>query len=144
MMRALALVALLAFPLLGCPPLRAQAFDVYCTTNGDSTVSCSGWEGGEALTCVSNPGRTTTCRTASGRSFSCIQGTDGVTSCGSDPGRQGGIRETDCKFTGSGNLVCSQAPPPSEPLIAPPPSLEAPGLPTPSINTTVPSTMFEP
>ncbi len=144
MKRALCLYALLAAPLLSSQPLRAQSFDVFCTNNGDTTVSCSGWEGGETLTCVSNPGRTTTCRTASGRSFSCIQGTGGVTSCGTDPGQQGNTRETDCNFTGSGNLVCNQAPPPSEPLIAAPKALESPSLSTPAITTPVPTTLFEP
>lgn len=144
MKRALGLAALLSATLLGGPPGQAQSFDVFCTNNSDSTVSCSGWEGGETLTCVSNPGRSTTCRTAGGRSFSCIQGTGGVTSCGSDPGRQESTRDTNCNFTGSGNLVCNQTPPPGEPLIAPPKALESPALSTPALNTTVPSTLFEP
>lgn len=103
-------IALLA-PAAVLLPVSAQNFEVYCTNNRDGTTSCTGWEGGETLTCVNSPGGTSSCSTATGRGFVCIQDSGGVASCIRDKGSSaldkplgGG---TDCTFTGAGNFTCT-------------------------------------
>ncbi|MFU8884059.1 MAG: hypothetical protein ACNA8O_01215 [Cyanobacteriota bacterium] len=101
---------------------QASTFDVFCTNNSDGTLTCSGWDGGETLTCVSSRGRTTSCSTPSGRSFSCVQGLGGVLSCGKTA-NQGTMRGDGprCVPAGDGTLVCDEDDPPSEPLLQAPP-----------------------
>lgn len=105
-------------------PAQVSSFDVFCTDNSDGTRTCTGWEGGETLTCVSSRGSITSCSTPSGRSFTCVQGLGGVISC-SPPSNQSGRRTPGprCVPAGDGSLVCDEEDPPSEPM------LEAPGLP---------------
>lgn len=101
-------------------PSQASTFDVFCTNNSDGTLTCSGWDGGETLTCVSSRGRTTTCSTPSGRSFSCVHGLGGMLSCGNpDRGTMRGDGPR-CVPAGDGTLVCDEDDPPSEPLLRAP------------------------
>lgn len=117
-------------------PLRAQQFQVFCVSNNDGTVSCQGWRGGEALTCVSSPGGVSSCSTPSGRRFTCVIESGGVTTC-SDPRADGSGRPgTDCTFTGDGNFVCDPPAAPSQPLLPgprlqgiDPPATNLPALP---------------
>ena len=104
---AFALIA----PAVALFPVLAQNFQVYCINNGDSTTSCTGWEGGETLTCVNSLGGTSSCSTASGQSFVCVQDSGGVASCGRDKGVSALEKPlgagTDCTFTGAGSFTCT-------------------------------------
>lgn len=120
------------WPVLASLPLQAQNFEVYCTNNADGTTTCTGWEGGETLTCVNNPGGTSSCSTSSGRSFVCILDGGGVASCRSDKGVSAVEKPlgggTDCTFTGSGNFTCVPARK-KEPSLLPSPTLSDPVVP---------------
>ena len=117
-------IVLLLLP-WGARPARAQPFNVFCVRNNDGTTTCEGWNGGETLTCVGSRGAVSSCSTPSGRTFTCILGAGGVSSC-SNPSKSGSNRQdgnnTNCTFTGSGNLVCKPPPKRSQPLL-PGPSL---------------------
>lgn len=115
----------LGLSLAGLPEALAQEFQVFCTKNGDGTVSCTGWQGGETLTCVLNPGGTSSCSTPSGRSFICVAEPGGVSTCrrngqsALDRPAGGGIQ---CTFTGDGNFTC-QPPSRRSPELLPRPGL---------------------
>ncbi|MEB3308403.1 MAG: hypothetical protein VKK98_09680 [Cyanobacteriota bacterium] len=122
-------------------PASASPFDVYCTNNVDGTTTCLGWQGGQALTCVSSLGRTTSCSSPSGLKFTCIVDTSGVASCRgavSERRREGSAQ---CVVTGDGNLACD------EENNQPAPLLETPGLPSsmpnllPNLNPVIPNTL---
>lgn len=105
-------------------PAWADAFQVFCTGNSDGTTTCTGWQGGETLTCVNNLGGTSSCSTTSGRSFVCVREPDGVATCNSGNGTAAIERPlgtgTDCTFTGQGNFTCTpQRRRPSNPIGAP-------------------------
>jgi hypothetical protein len=103
---AAATALLLAIPLQA----RAQNFQVYCTNNSDGTTTCTGWQGGETLTCVNNAGGTSSCSSSSGRNFVCILDSGGVASCNKANGPSAIERPagsgTNCTFTGQGNFTC--------------------------------------
>lgn len=107
---------------------QAQDFKVYCTNNSDGTTTCTGWEGGETLTCVNNVGGTSSCSTGSGRSFVCVRDSGGVASCKKS---SNGLsdkplnNDTDCTYIGEGNFVCSP-PRRRSPQIIPAPTLKDP------------------
>lgn len=110
---------------LGVADARAQDFQVFCTNNADGTVSCSGWQGGETLTCVVSSGGTSSCTTPSGRGFVCVREPGGVSSC--RPNGQSALERpagggTECTFTGDGNFVCVP-PPRRSPELLPRPGL---------------------
>lgn len=128
-LRSLALACAMGLTGVVSSPAIAQNFEVYCTNNGDGTTSCSGWEGGETLTCVNNPGGTSSCSTSSGRAFVCILDSGGVASCRRDKGVSalekplgGG---TECTFTGDGSFTCTP-PRKREPALLPSPTLPDP------------------
>jgi len=127
---ALALPLLLALPALA-PAARAEPFQVFCVSNNDGTVSCSGWRGGETLTCVASPARVNSCSTPSGRRFTCVLDAGGVSTCSDNPADRPERDGTNCTFTGEGNFVCDPPRPPSQPLLPAPglPSNDLPGLP---------------
>jgi hypothetical protein len=115
---------------------HAQGFQVYCTANADGTTSCTGWQGGETLTCVSNVGGTSSCATSSGRSFVCIQEPGGVATCSKANGQAAIERPlgsgTDCTYTGQGNFTC--APPGRAPDTSDPVFIDQPPLINPSVD----------
>lgn len=118
-----ALVACLALAV--APSAQAEEFQVFCTNNADGTVSCSGWPGGELLTCVVSSGGTSSCTTPSGRGFVCVRQLSGVSSC--RPNGQNALDRpagggTQCTFTGDGNFVC-QPPARRGPELLPRPGL---------------------
>ena len=107
--RPLSLAGLLLISVLPTS-VHGQSFEVYCTNNSDGTTSCSGWEGGETLTCVNNIGGTSSCSTGSGRGFVCIRESGGVATCRKSS--NGAMDKplngnTDCTFTGEGNFTCT-------------------------------------
>ena len=115
-------------------PAKSNSFDVYCTSNGDQTTTCSGWEGDQDLTCVSNVGGSLSCKASSGQSFVCVDNL-GTASCTNQNGTSS--QTTQCTFDGGGTSSCAQPEPQSAPLI------EAPSIAEPSIeipdNLIVPS-----
>jgi hypothetical protein len=119
----------LAAPGLLQQPVSAQNFEVYCTNNSDGTTTCTGWEGGETLTCVNNAGGTSSCSTSSGRGFDCVLDSGGVASCRRDKGSSAVEKPlgggTDCTFTGAGNFTCTP-PRKQAPEVLPSPTLTQP------------------
>ena len=107
-------------------PLSANAnnFDVYCTVNRDGTTTCSGWQGDEDLTCVSNAGGSLSCQSSSGQRVVCVN-EFGTTSCLDEDSDQS--RTTQCILDGGGTASCAQQNENSAPLI------EAPSITPPSI-----------
>lgn len=106
----------------------AQNFEVYCTNNSDGTTTCTGWEGGETLTCVNSLGGTSSCSSGSGRSFVCSRDSGGVASCrktGSGLMDKPLNNSTDCTYTGDGNFVCN-SPRRRSPQLIPGPTLTQP------------------
>ena len=115
---------------------KSNSFDVYCTSNGDLTTTCSGWEGDQDLTCVSNVGGSLSCKASSGQSFVCVDNL-GTASCTNQNGTSS--QTTQCTFDGGGTSSCAQPEPQSAPLIEAPsiaePSIEIPeNLITPSLS----------
>ncbi len=110
-------------------PLRAQTFQVFCISNNDGTVTCSGWRGGETLTCVGSRGGVSSCSTPSGRRFTCVIESGGTTTCSDNRGDTPGDGGTDCTFTGDGNATCTPPRPPSQPLLPGPRLSPATGIP---------------
>jgi len=111
----------------------ANSFDVYCTANGDQTLTCTGWEGDQDLTCVANVGRSLSCQASSGQTFVCVNNL-GTTSC-TDP-YSTGAQTTQCTFDGGGTSSCAQPDEQSAPLI------EAPSITEPSIE--IPDNLMNP
>ena len=117
-------------------PVKSNNFDVYCTSNGDQTTTCSGWEGDQGLTCVSNVGGSLSCKASSGQSFVCVDNL-GTASCTNQ--NVTNSQTTQCTFDGGGTSSCAQPEPQSAPLIEAPsiaePSIEIPeNLITPSLS----------
>ncbi len=115
---------------------QSNSFDVYCTSNGDLTTTCSGWEGDQDLTCVSNVGGSFSCQATSGQSFVCVTNA-GTTSCTNKNSTD--AQTTQCTFDGGGTSSCAQPDPQSAPLLDAPsiaePSIEIPDrLLTPSLS----------
>lgn len=120
-----------------------QNFDVYCTRNGDATTTCVGWEGNMNLTCVSNSGRTMSCRSTNGSSFVCVDSV-GTTSC-VNPSIQSRQSSTDCVLEGGGTASCRQVVDDVSPAL-PSPNLQAPSLRTDELispELSLPSSVFE-
>ena len=119
----------LAATFLAFPPAQAQEFQVYCINSGDGTTTCSGWDGGETLTCVNDAGGVSSCSTPSGRSFICVLDSGGVASCSRGQGvsdfDKSHVGGTDCTFTGDGNFTCSP-PQRKQPALLSPPTLTQP------------------
>ena len=103
---------------------RSNSFDVYCTLNGDLTASCSGCEGDQDLTCVSNFGGSLSCQSTSGQSFVCITNGD-TTSCKNENGTDS--QTTQCTFDVAGTSSCAQ------PDQQSPPFLDVPSITAPSV-----------
>lgn len=108
-------------------PLFANArnFDVYCTGNRDGTTTCSGWQGDQDLTCVSNAGASLSCQSSSGQRVVCVR-EFGTTSCVDENSDRS--RTTQCTLDGGGTSSCAQQEENSSPLI------EAPSITPPSIS----------
>ena len=114
-------------------PVKSNSFDVYCTSNGDQTTTCSGWEGDQDLTCVANVGGSLSCKASSGQSFVCVNNS-GTTSCTNQ--NSASVQTTQCTFDGGGTSSCAQPDPQSSPLI------EAPSIAEPTIE--IPENLITP
>jgi len=70
------LIALTASSVLDPVAVNAQpvydGFNVYCTSNLDSTGVCVNMETNRSLKCIIIPGQVIDCRSRSGKSFQCV------------------------------------------------------------------------
>ena len=120
---------------------RSNTFDVYCVPSVDGVSTCSGWEDGGILTCVSSTGGVASCGSSSGQNFTCTQDGAGVTTC-QEPQKTNLSSENkdDCTYIGNGSFSCSKQSKRSKEMI-PSPSIsdESNSIPKIDLDTTIPS-----
>lgn len=121
--------------------VSADTFDVYCVPSVDGISTCSGWSDGGTLTCVSSLGGVASCKSTTGRQFTCTQDGSGVTTCQNPSKPLGRVgKGDDCTYIGNGSFACGSQRK-NNPDLLPSPSLvnDPISIPDDDVNLTIPS-----